>query len=187
MNQLSAIDVHPNGFSPLLGTHFYSRIVRAQLEYGLAITKITTYLSKQLENAQNVCLRLIFGGSHTSSTAVMLHMSKLPTMQERAYALQSQFLLPSLTLPEDALLHHLLPHIRQPRSHSQWYRLSRSPIWKRCLLDPESLDRRSLKSTQRDYRQGNLDNKRSTHASVLLQHCRPTISRLCPMATYVQV
>ncbi|KAG0811797.1 hypothetical protein G6F20_006873 [Rhizopus arrhizus] len=27
MNQLSAIDVHPNGFSPLLGTHFYSRIV----------------------------------------------------------------------------------------------------------------------------------------------------------------
>ncbi|KAG0992823.1 hypothetical protein G6F27_014162 [Rhizopus arrhizus] len=106
----------------------------------------------------------------------MLHMSKLPTMQERAYALQSQFLLRSLTLPEDALLHHLLPHIRQSRSHSQWYKLSRSPIWKRCLPDPESLDRRSLKSIQRDYRQGNLDNKRSMHALVLLQHCRPTIS-----------
>ncbi|KAG1317636.1 hypothetical protein G6F62_012775 [Rhizopus arrhizus] len=40
-------------------------------------------------------------------------------MQGRAYALQSQFLLRSLTLPEYALLHHLLPHIRQPRSHSQ--------------------------------------------------------------------
>ncbi|KAG1396711.1 hypothetical protein G6F60_009458 [Rhizopus arrhizus] len=103
-------------------------------------------------------------------------MSKQPTMQELAYALQSQFLLRSLTLPEDALLHHLLPHNRQPRSHSQWYKLSRSPIWKRCLPDPISLDCRSLKSIQRDYRQGNLDNKRSTHASVLLQHCRPTIS-----------
>ncbi|KAG1003992.1 hypothetical protein G6F27_010549 [Rhizopus arrhizus] len=136
MNQLSAIGVHPKGVSPLLGTRFYSHIVCAQLEYGLAITKITTFLSKQLEDTQNVCLRRIFGGSHTSSTAVMLHMSKLPTMQERAYALQSHFLLRSLTLSEDALLHHLLPHIRQPRSHSQWYRLSRSPIWKRCLPDP---------------------------------------------------
>ncbi|KAG1285509.1 hypothetical protein G6F66_010395 [Rhizopus arrhizus] len=125
------IGVHPKGFSPLLGTRFYSHIVRAQLEYDLAITKITTFLSKQLEDAQNVCLRRIFGGSHTSSIAVMLHMSKLPTM---------------------------------------------SPIWKRCLPDPETLDRRSLKSIQRDYRQGNLDNKRSTHASVLLQHCLPTIS-----------
>jgi hypothetical protein len=63
MNQLSAIGVHPKDFSPLLGTRFYSRIVRAQLEYGLAITKITTFLSKQLEDAQNICLRRIFGGS----------------------------------------------------------------------------------------------------------------------------
>ncbi|CAO3692338.1 unnamed protein product [Rhizopus microsporus] len=114
MNQLSAIGVHPKGFSPLLGIRFYSHIVRAQLEYGLAITKITTFLSKQLEDAQNVCLRRIFGGFHVSSTTVMLHMSKLSIMQERAYALQYQFLLRSLTLTEDALLHHLLPLIRQP-------------------------------------------------------------------------
>ncbi|CEG74066.1 hypothetical protein RMATCC62417_09335 [Rhizopus microsporus] len=176
MNQLSAIGAHPKGFSPLLGTRFYSHIVRAQLEYSLAITKITAFLSKQLEDAQNVCLRRIFSGSHTSSTTVMLHMSKLPTMQERAYTLQSQFLLRSLTLPEDALLHHLLPLIRQLRSHSQWYKLSRSPIWKRCPPNPESLDRRSLRSIQREYRQDNLNNKCSTHTSILLTHCRPTIS-----------
>ncbi|KAG0958406.1 hypothetical protein G6F31_012350 [Rhizopus arrhizus] len=71
MNQLSAIGVHPKDFSPLLSTRFYSHIGRAQLEYGLAITKITTFLSKQLEDAQNVCLRWIFGGSHTTSTAVI--------------------------------------------------------------------------------------------------------------------
>ncbi|KAG1159173.1 hypothetical protein G6F36_014096 [Rhizopus arrhizus] len=44
MNQLSAIDVHPKGFAPLLATRFYRQIVRAQLEYGLAITKLTTFL-----------------------------------------------------------------------------------------------------------------------------------------------
>ncbi|CEI89006.1 hypothetical protein RMCBS344292_03381 [Rhizopus microsporus] len=116
INQLSAIGVHPKGFSPLLGIRFYSHIVRARLEYGLAIAKITTFLSKQLEDAQNVCLRRIFGGSHVSSTTIMLHMSRLLTMQERAYALPSQFLLRSLTLPEDALLHHLLPLISQPKA-----------------------------------------------------------------------
>ncbi|CEG65802.1 hypothetical protein RMATCC62417_02508 [Rhizopus microsporus] len=89
MNQLSTIGVHSKGFSPFLGARFYSHIVRAQLEYGLAITKITTFLNKQLEDAQNACLRRIFDGSHTSSTMVMLHMSKLPNIQERAYTLQS--------------------------------------------------------------------------------------------------
>ncbi|KAG1146458.1 hypothetical protein G6F37_011964 [Rhizopus arrhizus] len=44
----ATIGVHPKGFSPLLGTRFYNHIVRAQLEYGLAIPKITTLLSKKL-------------------------------------------------------------------------------------------------------------------------------------------
>ncbi|EIE83762.1 hypothetical protein G6F46_008373 [Rhizopus delemar] len=176
MNQLSAIDVHPKGFAPLLATRFYRQIVRAQLEYGLAITKLTTFLSKQLENAQDACLRRIFGGSRTSSTMIMLHMSNLPTMQERAYTLQSQFLLRSITLPEDALLHHLLPLIRQPRSYSHWYKLSKSPIWKRCSSNPESLDHRSLRSIQLEYRQDNLNRKCSMYASVLLMHCHPIIS-----------
>ncbi|KAG1060434.1 hypothetical protein G6F41_012863 [Rhizopus arrhizus] len=73
MNQLSAVGVHPKGFSPLLGIRFYSHIVRAQLEYGLTITKITTFLSKQLEDAQNVCFRRLFGGSHTSSIAMLCY------------------------------------------------------------------------------------------------------------------
>ncbi|KAG1036542.1 hypothetical protein G6F43_013029 [Rhizopus delemar] len=72
MNQPSAIGVHPKGFVPLLATRFYRQIVRAQLEYGLAITNITTFLSKQLEEAQNTCLRRIFGGSRTSSTTKIL-------------------------------------------------------------------------------------------------------------------
>ncbi|PHZ09524.1 uncharacterized protein RHIMIDRAFT_240646 [Rhizopus microsporus ATCC 52813] len=73
MNQLSAIGAHPKGFSSFLGTRFYSHIVRAQLEYGLAIIKSIIFLSKQLEDAQNVCLRRIFGGTHTSFTTKMLY------------------------------------------------------------------------------------------------------------------
>ncbi|KAG1463702.1 hypothetical protein G6F46_004888 [Rhizopus delemar] len=95
-------------------------------------------------------------------------------MQERAYTLLPQFLLRSFTLPEDALLHHL-PFVRQPRSYSQWYKLSKSPIWKRCSSNPESLNRSSLRSVQREYCQDNLNRKRSMHASVLLIHCRPSI------------
>ncbi|KAG1445564.1 hypothetical protein G6F46_012170 [Rhizopus delemar] len=107
MNQLSAIGLHPKGFSPLLAVRFYMQIVRAQLEYGLAITKITSFLTNKFEDAQNTCIRRIFGGSSRSSTKVMLHLTKLPSMQERAYILQSQFLLRSFTLPEDTLLSHL--------------------------------------------------------------------------------
>lgn len=176
MNQLSAIGLNPTGFIPLLATRFYAQIVRAQLEYGLAITKVTSFLSNQMGDAQHACIRRIFGGSRNSSTTVMLHMANLPTMQERAYSLQSQFLLRTYTLPDDGLLSHLFPLISQPRSHSQWYKLSKPPIWKLCASNPESLDHRSLRSLQKRFRQDSLNHKRATHASVLLTHCRPTIS-----------
>ncbi|KAG1445475.1 hypothetical protein G6F46_012174 [Rhizopus delemar] len=41
MNQLLVIGLHPKGFSPFLAVRFYTQIIRAQLEYGLTITKIT--------------------------------------------------------------------------------------------------------------------------------------------------
>jgi hypothetical protein len=176
MNQLSSIGINPKGFSPLLATRFYTQIVRAQLEYGLAINKITSLLAKKLEDAQNICLRRIFGGSSRSSVKVMLHLTKLPTMQERTYILQSQFLLRSLTLPDDTLLTCLLPHIRRSDSHSCWYKLSKSPLWAQCLPQPEQLDKRTLKKIQLQFRQDNLNQARSSRHFILLSHCRPTIS-----------
>ncbi|KAG1539847.1 hypothetical protein G6F47_007244 [Rhizopus delemar] len=176
MNQLSSIGINPKGFSPLLATRFYIQIVRAQLEYGLAINKITSLLAKKLEDAQNICLRRIFGGSSRSSVKVMLHLTKLPTMQERTYILQAQFLLRSLTLPDDTLLTCLLPHIRRSDSHSCWYKLSKSPLWAQCLPQPEQLDKRTLKKIQLQFRQDNLNQARSSRNSILLSQCRPTIS-----------
>ncbi|KAG1138677.1 hypothetical protein G6F37_010984 [Rhizopus arrhizus] len=119
MNQLSAIGLYPKGFSPLLAIRFYTQITRNQLEYGLTITKIMSFLTNKFEDAQNICICRIFCGSSRSSTKVMLHLTKLLSMQERSYILQSQFLLRSFTLPGDTLLSRLLCYIRRSNSHSQ--------------------------------------------------------------------
>ncbi|KAG1177905.1 hypothetical protein G6F35_016349 [Rhizopus arrhizus] len=42
MNQLAAIGLNSKGFPPLLACRFYSQMTRAQLDYGLAISPLTT-------------------------------------------------------------------------------------------------------------------------------------------------
>ncbi|KAG0752944.1 hypothetical protein G6F57_014000 [Rhizopus arrhizus] len=53
MNQLAAIGLNSKGFSPLLACRFYSEMVRAQLDYGLAISPLTTKFIHQLNTFQN--------------------------------------------------------------------------------------------------------------------------------------
>jgi hypothetical protein len=59
MNQLSPIGLYSKGFTLLLSTRLYSLIIRAQLEYGLAITKITSFLVTQIKDAQNLCKNVV--------------------------------------------------------------------------------------------------------------------------------
>ncbi|KAG1067747.1 hypothetical protein G6F41_007417 [Rhizopus arrhizus] len=103
MNVLTSVGVKPNGFDRLLSTRFYAQIVRARLEYGLAINQLTASQIKLLKDAQNECLRRIYGAFKRASTKVMRHLPRLPTMKERLNTLQAQFLFRSFTLPEDAL------------------------------------------------------------------------------------
>ncbi|KAG1166326.1 hypothetical protein G6F46_003489 [Rhizopus delemar] len=65
-----------------LATRLYTQIVCAQLEYRLAINEVTSFLVKELEDAQNICLHRIFGGSSRSFVKMMLRLTKLPTIQE---------------------------------------------------------------------------------------------------------
>lgn len=125
MNQLAILGINPNGFNQLLAARFYKQIVRVQLEYGLAISKVTSFLLNKLKNVQNTCLRRIFDGSCKSSVKVMLQLAKLPTMTERTNILQAQFLLRSLSLLDDNFLMYLLPHICLSKSHSPWYAISK--------------------------------------------------------------
>ncbi|KAL4209705.1 hypothetical protein AB4K20DRAFT_1977725 [Rhizopus microsporus] len=116
---LSSVGVNPSGFSKLLCT-------------SLAINRFTVSQLRTLEEAQNNCIKKIYGARGKAITKVMLHMSKLPLMSER-------FPFRSLYLPEDALLACLLPYIRNTRV-SQWYALSHSKLLSNCRrsisLDP---------------------------------------------------
>ncbi|KAG0811698.1 hypothetical protein G6F16_007520 [Rhizopus arrhizus] len=175
MNILSSVGVNPSGFSKLLCTRFYAHIVRPQLEYGLAINRFTVSQIHALEEAQNNCIKKIYGARGKASTKVMLHMSKLPLLSERVSILQAQFLFRSLYLPEDALLACLLPYIRSIRG-SQWYALSRTPLWKTVLSTTEEPDTRSFKTAKRRFLQQNLEIRQRCRNSKLLSNCRRSIS-----------
>ncbi|KAG0905391.1 hypothetical protein G6F33_012202 [Rhizopus arrhizus] len=124
MNQFAAIGLNSKGFPPLLACRFYSQMVRAQLDYGLAISPLTTKLIHQLDTFQNQCIRRIFSGHSRSSVQVMLHLVNLPSMRTRVAVLQAQYLFRSTHLPDDTLLAHLLPYIQSSTSRSHWYKLS---------------------------------------------------------------
>jgi hypothetical protein len=176
LNQLAAIGLNPRGFDTLLSTRFYAQIIRPQLEYGLAINKITSYMNKKLEDAQNQCVRRIFGGSVRSSVQVMLHLTELPTMQERTHILQAQFLMRSSSSPADTLISHLLPLICLRANSSQWHTLSKTPLWRQCSSSTDTLDKHTFKVYKRQFLQDNLDHRRSSSSSMLLSKCRPKIS-----------
>ncbi|KAI9470611.1 MAG: hypothetical protein EXX96DRAFT_490702, partial [Benjaminiella poitrasii] len=87
------------------------------------------------------------------------------------------FLLRSLSLPGDALLTKLLPHIGTSSSRSQWYTLSKTPLWKTRHPELYSLDNRQFRKLQQQFLQANLNTLRNTpNNSTLLCLCRPTIS-----------
>ncbi|CEG75662.1 hypothetical protein RMATCC62417_10670 [Rhizopus microsporus] len=101
MNMLS-VGVNPSGLSKLLCTRFYAHIVRPQLEYDLAINHFTISQLHALNEAQNNCIKKIYGARGKASIKVMLHVSKFPLMSERVSILQVQFLFRSLYLPDAA-------------------------------------------------------------------------------------
>ncbi|KAG1439598.1 hypothetical protein G6F56_012244 [Rhizopus delemar] len=89
MNQIAAIGLSSKGFPPLLACRFHSQMIRAQLDYGLAISPLTTKFIHQLDTFQNQCIRRIFGGRSRSLAQIMLHLVNLPSMRTRVAVLQA--------------------------------------------------------------------------------------------------
>jgi hypothetical protein len=112
MSLLSYIDVIPSGFSTLLSTRFYAHIVRPQLEYNLDIYCFTISQLHALEEAQDTCIRRIYGTRGKTSTKVTPHLSRLLSMSEWVSILQTQFLFLYLHLFQDTLLNRLQSYIR---------------------------------------------------------------------------
>ncbi|KAG1333798.1 hypothetical protein G6F62_006643 [Rhizopus arrhizus] len=174
MNQMSAIGVNHKGFNQLLSVRFYTQIVRSQLEYGLAISAVSSSNITKLETCQTQCIRRIFGGGSRSSTKVMLHLTNQPTMKERVHRLQAKFLFRSINAPEDTLLSQFLEYLRTSASLSQWYKLSKTPLWQRCCASHEidALDSRTFNTIYHDYLKDNFNARRNTTNSFLLSTCR---------------
>lgn len=104
----------------------------------------------------------------------MLHLVNQPIMKHRVHILQAKFLLRTLVLPDDTLLSRLFPYLRTSASHSQWYKLTSSPVWRKCSnQDIEQINRQQFKTICRDYLQDSYNNNCAGLNSKLLSSCRP--------------
>ncbi|KAG1046647.1 hypothetical protein G6F43_010877 [Rhizopus delemar] len=126
-----------------------------------------------IESCQNQCLRRIFGGGSRSSTQVMLHLVNQPSMKNRVHILQAKFILRSLNLPDDTLFSRLLPYLRTSASHSHWYKLTSSPLWRVCCnQDIEHLNRRTFRIICRKYLEDLFHQNCQRTRTKLLSACR---------------
>jgi hypothetical protein len=95
MNILSSVGVNPSGLSKLLCTRFYAHIVRPQLEYGLAINRFTVSQIHALEEAQNNCIKKIYGARGKASIKVSSTCPSYPSCRNESiyYKHSSSFVL----------------------------------------------------------------------------------------------
>ncbi|SAL98562.1 hypothetical protein, partial, partial [Absidia glauca] len=104
LNVMYSLGVNASGFSRLLSTRFYQQFLRPQLEYGLAISTMPKIKIKKLDSAQDTCIRRIFDAHDKSSTMVMKHLTRTPSMLGRYDILRFKYLHRSTTLPTESLL-----------------------------------------------------------------------------------
>ncbi|EIE81601.1 hypothetical protein RO3G_06306 [Rhizopus delemar RA 99-880] len=145
------------------------------MEYGIATNYFNHTQLKSLEEAQDKCICKIYCAPRKTSTKVMLHLAKLPTMRERVAILQAQFLFRSLSLPEDTLLYCLMPHMQYTRGH-QGYKLSKTALWRLMPPTITDLDTRGFRTIKKKLVHSNLEKQIQGKNSRLLSSCRPTIT-----------
>ncbi|KAI8335237.1 hypothetical protein EDC96DRAFT_548200 [Choanephora cucurbitarum] len=108
---LQPMGVHSTGFSRLTSARLYVTFIRPKLEHGLAVSTLLVRDLKVVERAQDLCLRLAFGGHSKASTVVFRHLTHLPSMKERVAILGFKMLVRMQQLPSDTLLAVVLAHI----------------------------------------------------------------------------
>ncbi|KAG1144773.1 hypothetical protein G6F37_004758 [Rhizopus arrhizus] len=103
----------------------------------------------------------------------MLHLINQPTMKERVHLLQAKFLMRSITAPEDTLLYQFLPYLRLSTIRSQWYKLSKTPVWKQyAAANVDFLELLTFKDVCKAYIQDNFDSRCNGMNSGLISACR---------------
>ncbi|KAG0822793.1 hypothetical protein G6F16_011166 [Rhizopus arrhizus] len=79
---------------------------------------------------------------------------------------------------DDTLVYKFLSYVRPAASRSQWYKLSKTPVWQRyssSIDDDDDLDPLLFVAVCKEYLDDNLDERHNGHNSVLLFACRPTL------------
>ncbi|KAI7858777.1 hypothetical protein BDC45DRAFT_413535, partial [Circinella umbellata] len=176
MRILSSIGLNATGLSRLLSTQLYAQFIRTKLEYGVAITSFTKTALKQIEQAQNKCIRMIYGAHKNSETKVMRHITNLPSMNERVNILQAKYIYRAKFLPEDTLFIQLLPNFNQQPSNSQWIALCKSIIWQLIEDQNRTPTTQDLKLYIRQHRVANhVSTLTAVTGSKTLAACRPKL------------
>ncbi|KAI8360896.1 hypothetical protein EDC96DRAFT_421109, partial [Choanephora cucurbitarum] len=105
------LGVHSTGFFRLTSARLYATFIRPKLEYGFAVSSLLVHDLKVVGRAQDLYLRLAFGGHSKASTVVFRHLTHLPFMKERVAILGFKMLVRMQQLPSDTLLAVVLAHI----------------------------------------------------------------------------
>ncbi|CAO3607923.1 unnamed protein product [Cunninghamella echinulata] len=178
---LTSIGFNGGGFSKLTCSRIYQQFIRSQLEYGLAIITFNKYQIKKMEDTQNKCIRQIYSANSRSSTIVMKHLARLPSMHERIEILQMKYLDRVKYQPENSLLNIIITILSTStptpstkdiyKKHSLWNQLKNQSFYDTIIEEQQLID---IKVFIKKYRLNKLlDN---TQQSSLLQSCKPKIA-----------
>lgn len=170
MALLTSIGVHRNGFSLLLCARLYKTFIRPKLEYGLAISRLSSPEIKALERAQDKLVSMFLG---SNQTAAAKHMTCIPLMFHRHNILVSRYVLRTRFLSDDSLVIILRDNLRYTRLTAG---LKQNALYL-ALPDPAPVSDGRLKTLFRDHYQDYFNKQREalriSGKKVLLRACRP--------------
>lgn len=172
MAMLNKLGAHRSGFSLLLSSKLYRTFIRPKFEYGLAITKLLKTDLTALNRLQDRCLRLLIGGSATSSTTVLRRLINLPDMTWRRDVLITKYCLRLRTLPSNCLLRLLHPALTTNRTMGRYLQQNRLFT---SLPTPPPLTTAALARFLLQDRQQLLASTLLSSKQVLANACRPIL------------
>ncbi|KAI7897994.1 uncharacterized protein BX663DRAFT_582820 [Cokeromyces recurvatus] len=178
MALLNSVGVNRNGFSLLLSSRLYTCFIRPKLEYGLAISRLTSSDVKAFDKLQNRLVGMFLGSSWVN---VAKHITCILPFHHRYKVLMTRYVLRSRSLADDCLVVLLRDSLRYSRLVKY---LSENSLY-RSLPDPLPVSSSALKALFDSHWQEQFDRQMSAASTsgkfVLLRACRPSVSQPDPI------
>ncbi|KAI9468220.1 MAG: hypothetical protein EXX96DRAFT_492886 [Benjaminiella poitrasii] len=179
MALLNSVGVNRNGFSLLLSSRLYTCFIRPKLEYGLAISRLTSPDVKALDKLQNRLVGMFLGSSWVN---VAKHITCIHPFHHRYKVLMTRYVLRSRSLADDCLVILLRDSLRYSRLVQF---LSENSLYRSLPVSPPPMSPPALKAHFNAHWQEQFDRQMSAASSsgkfVLLRACRPSVSQPDPI------